>query len=253
MDRFRRHLMLLTVVLLTFLIYVSILSAFYGSEKASVFFNSLGMSLFWLAILAALIAGFVLFKTLRRSPGQMLIHLACILILAGSIYASRSAHLLRQRFCGEQRIYDGYLLIHEGASDNRLVSHDRSDVLGELPFHMALKKFTIEYHPTANMDEARPKQYTSSVIFVSPEGKQLDEKKISVNHPAEYGGYLFYQSSYGNDYHGDYTVLHVKTSSGLFAVYAGYFLLCLGVAWSLWVRNLLPAIRSYKGASPNGD
>jgi hypothetical protein len=253
MDRFRRHLLLLTVVLLAFLIYTSILSAFYGSGKASLFFNSLGMSLFWLALLAALLVSFVTFKPLRRSPGPMLIHLACILIIAGSIYGSRSAHLLRQRFFGEQKIYDGYIVLHEGASDNRLISQDQSELLGELPFHLALKRFSIEYYPTVRADQAQVKQYTSSVIFVSPEGKKLDEKKVSVNHPASHGGYYFYQSSYGSDYHGQYTILHVKTASGLFVVYAGYVLLCLGIIWSLWVRNLLPAIHSYKGVNPDGD
>jgi hypothetical protein len=253
MDRFRRHILLLTVALLAFLIYASILSAFYGSEKASLFFNSFGMSLFWLVLLAALIASFIAFKPLLRNLGPMLIHLACILIIAGSIYASRSSHLLRQRFFGEQRIYDGYLVLHEGSSDNRLISQDQSEFLGELPFHLALKRFSIEYYPTVHVDQAQAKQYTSTVIFISPEGEKLDEKKVSVNHPVSYGGYCFYQSFYGSDYLGQYTVLHVKTASGIFVVYTGYALLCLGVIWSLWVRNLLPAIRSYKGVSPDGD
>jgi energy-coupling factor transporter transmembrane protein EcfT len=253
MDRFRRYILLLTVVLLVFLIYTSILSAFYGSGKASLFFNSFGMSMFWLVLLAILLVSFVAFKLLRRSPGLMLIHLACILILAGSIYGSRSSHYLRQRFFGERRIYDGYLLLHEDASDNRLISQDQSEVLGELPFHLALERFSIEYYPAARLSDAQVKQCTSTVLFVSPEGKKLGGKKISVNHPASYGGYYFYQSSYGSDYHGKYTILHAKTASGLFVVYTGYAFLCLGVIWSLWGRNLLPAIRSYKGVNSDGD
>jgi hypothetical protein len=247
MDRLRRYLLLSTVFLLAFLVYASILSSFYGSAKASLFFNSLGMTVFWLVLFIALVFSLIAFKSLRRSLGSLLIHLACILIIAGSMYSSRSAHYLRQQLFGESRVYQGYLILHEGFSDNRILSQDQAELLGELPFHMALKKFSTEYYSSMRTRNAEVKQYRSNVLVISPQGTQLDEKEISVNHPARYGGYYFYQSSYGSDAHGPYTVLHVKTASGLFVVYAGYALLCLGVIWSLWVRNLLPVFRSYKG------
>jgi hypothetical protein len=247
MDRFRRYSLLLTVFLLAFLVYASILSSFYGSAKAALFFNSLGMTVFWLVLLVALVLSFIAFKPLRRSLGSLLIHLACILIIAGSMYGSRSAHYLRQQLFAENMIYEGYLILHEGFSDNRVLSQDQVELLGELPFHIALTKFSTEYYPSMRTRNAEPRQYRSNVTVISSQGTQLDKKEISVNHPARYGGYYFYQSSYGSDAHGPYTVLHVKTASGLFVVYAGYALLCLGVIWSLWVRNLLPVIRSYKG------
>ncbi len=240
-------MLLLAALLIAFLVYLSILSAFYGSAKASAFFNSIGMAAFWLALLAALVVSFFIFKPLRRSLGPMLIHLACILILGASMWSSLRGHELRRQHLGENRIYEGYLVLHEGASEARLITKDQTSVLGELPFHLALKKFTIVYHPSNRFGDIQPRQFRSNVLFVSPEGKQLDDKTISVNHPVSFGGYHFYQSSYGRDHHGTYSVLHVRAFSGLHVIYAGYTMLCLGLVWSLWVRTLLPVIHSYRG------
>jgi hypothetical protein len=252
MERFRRHLMLLTVLLVAFLIYASILSAFHGAARASVFFNSMGMSVFWVALLAALVVSFVAFKPLRRSPGSLMVHLACILIIAGSMYGSKSCHLLRQKYLGETRIYDGYLMLHEGYSENRLISEDESAALGELPFHMALKKFIIEYYPSPRAIQPAVKQYRSIAVVSPSEGKEL-QLRIAVNEPVTYGGYTFYQSSWGEDALGRYTVLHVRALSGIPALYTGYALLCAGLVWSLWIKNLLPAVRRYRGGTAYAD
>jgi len=242
----RRFILLLSVLLIAFLVYLSILSAFYGSAKATVFFNSKGMAAFWLVLLIIPVISFFVFSSLRHRLGPLLIHLACIFILAGSLWGSQTGHELRSRYLDESRFYEGYLVLHEGFSDARLLTKDKNAVVGELPFHLVLENFSILYHPTTNMGSAQPKQFRSRVIFVSDEGKELAREEISVNHPAVYGGYHFYQSAYGRDHHGTYTVLHVRAFSGLYAVYAGYALLCIGLVWSLWVKTLLPVIWSYK-------
>jgi hypothetical protein len=246
MERFRRHIMLLTVCLLAFLVYASILSAFHGSAKASLFFNSIGMTVFWLVLLAALVVSFFALAPLRRNPGSLMVHLACILIIGGSMYSSRSFHYLRQKFLGETRVYDGYLLVHEHTSENRLISQDMTDIIGELPFSLALTTFAIDYYPAPHGIQPAVKQYRSAGLVFAPDGKELGSLRVSVNHPARFGGYDFYQSSWGQDVYGRYTVLHVKAVSGIYVVYAGYALLCLGVVWSLWFRNLLPVLRSYR-------
>ncbi|HSV27240.1 MAG TPA: cytochrome c biogenesis protein ResB [Sedimentisphaerales bacterium] len=244
----RRSILFLTVFLLAFLIYVSILSSFYGSAKASLFFQSLGMVVFWFVLLAALVVSFFIFRTLRRRLGLLLIHLACVLVLAGAMWGSQTGHTLRQKYLGETRIYEGYLVLHEGFSANSVITIDTSASVGELPFHLALTRFSILYHPSDQGDSLYPQQYSSDVRFISNEGKQLDEKTITVNNPAVFGGYHFFQSSYGHSQHGTYSVLQVKAISGLHVVYAGYILLCVGLVWSLWIRRVLPAILSYKRA-----
>ena len=248
MSPVRRSILFLTAFLLAFLIYVSILSAFYGSAKAAIFFQSPGMVAFWFILLAALVVSFFMFKSLRRGLGPLLIHLACLLVLGGAMWGSQISHDLRQKHLGETRIYEGYLVLHEGFSESRLITRDKTAVVGELPFHLALTKFSILYHSSDHADSVYPRQYRSNVLFISDEGEQLAEKNITVNNPAVFGGYYFYQSSYGRDHHGTYSVLQVKALSGIYVIYAGYILLCAGLAWSLWIRKLLPAILSYKGA-----
>lgn len=78
------------------------------------------------------------------------------------------------------------------------------------------------------------KDYKSR-LAVSDEGIEVVEKVIEVNDPLHYGGYHFYQHSY-DDKHGQYTVLFVKSDTGLWSVYAGFALLCAGVFWVGWVR-----------------
>jgi hypothetical protein len=77
-----------------------------------------------------------------------------------------------------------------------------------------------------------------SELEVTVDGKVVAEKDIEVNHPLHFGGYHFYQSSY-DDKAGQYTVLSVYSDTGLFVVYAGYWMLCLGVIWHLWLRHAL--------------
>ena len=77
-----------------------------------------------------------------------------------------------------------------------------------------------------------------SELEVTVDGKVVAQKDIEVNHPLHFGGYHFYQSSY-DDKAGQYTVLSVYSDTGLYVVYAGYWMLCLGVIWHLWLRHAL--------------
>lgn len=80
-----------------------------------------------------------------------------------------------------------------------------------------------------------------SELEIVEDGKVVAAKNIEVNHPLHYGGYHFYQSSYGQDRLGEYTVLSVVSDSGLSAVYAGYAMLIAGVVWHFWGRRTLSA------------
>ncbi len=93
-------------------------------------------------------------------------------------------------------------------------------------------------HGAAYLVLARPvgpvKDYKSSLVVLTA-GQQAAEKTIEVNDPLHFGGYHFYQHAC-DDEGGQYTVLLVKSDSGLPAVWAGFALLCAGVFWSLWGR-----------------
>ena len=82
-----------------------------------------------------------------------------------------------------------------------------------------------------------------SDLTVLEEGREVARKTIEVNDPLHYGGYHFYQSSYDQE-HEHYTVLSVRSDSGLLAVYAGFLLVAVGVFWLFWVKPALAPPRA---------
>ncbi len=91
------------------------------------------------------------------------------------------------------------------------------------------------------------RDYFSDVAVIE-NGKEAAGKTIEVNHPLHYKGYHFYQHSYDSEA-GKYTVLSVTSDSGLYVVYAGYWMLCCGVAWQLWFRPVVKYIKGKNKAS----
>jgi hypothetical protein len=77
-----------------------------------------------------------------------------------------------------------------------------------------------------------------SRLRIIEDNKVVAEKDIEVNHPLSFGGYHFYQHSYDPEA-GQYTVLMVVSNTGLAVVYAGYWMLCIGVIWHLWLRHFV--------------
>jgi len=76
-----------------------------------------------------------------------------------------------------------------------------------------------------------------SELEVIKNNKVVAKKNIEVNHPLKFGGYHFYQHSYDAEA-GQYTVLEVTSDTGLAPVYGGYLMLCIGVFWHLWLRDI---------------
>jgi len=79
--------------------------------------------------------------------------------------------------------------------------------------------------------------YVSRLRIIEDE-RIVAEKDIEVNHPLSFGGYHFYQHQYDAEA-GQYTVLMVVSNTGLAVVYAGYWMLCIGVFWHLWLRHFV--------------
>jgi len=96
-------------------------------------------------------------------------------------------------------------------------------------------KFSLSYHRVIS-------DYISELQIVEGD-KVVAEKDIEVNHPLRFGGYHFYQSSY-DDKAGQYTVLQVVSDTGLYVVYAGYWMLCLGVIWHMWLRHIVSRFKA---------
>lgn len=141
--------------------------------------------------------------------------------------------------------------------DPRPGSNPALEVLVTQPDGQMATKYIFELFPGHSSAEDKflmsyrrmPSDYISELQVVRDD-KVVGEKDIEVNHPLHYGGYHFYQHSYDAK-GGQFTVLQVVSDTGLYIVYAGYWLLCLGVIWHMWLRHIFKAIGMKKQANGN--
>ncbi len=340
MSRFARPALWAALIAIVLLTCFSIYGAFLGAERAKEFFNSLPLAVYWFAFVALLIVGIVLFRRLRRVPALLLMHVGCILILAGGLWGSQAANTVQRQLLGIDKVQEGQMPILEGTAENRVMLADNNDTY-QLPFSIRLADFRVEYYDVGTLmvrDEAGRTWRTAAepgktltlgsglgtvtiervfqnfkmdiagdkpVAFDAPGGSNpavrvqvtqpdgmvtsryvfenfaghtqsqgqlgmnywrtvrdyiselqivkegvVATKDIEVNHPFHYGGYHFYQQSYGANHMGEYTVLGVVSDSGLNIVYAGYAMLVAAVCWHFWGRRVLTAVRSVPSDAP---
>ncbi len=233
------------------LVLLSIIGAFCGADKAKQLFNSVPLAGLW-GILAVLLGtGLFAFPALLKKPALAVIHLGCLLVLVGGIWGSQAAHRFANKYAGIDKITNGYMVIYEGHWQDAVIAESGEET-NRLPFGIKLNDFRIEYYddaekPTLHIETTNGEQsqfeakggirdYFSDITVVE-DGKEILNKTIEVNRPLHYGGYHFYQYSYDAD-RGGYTILAVVSDWGLYAVYAGYWLLCAGVIWQCWLVNL---------------
>ncbi len=150
MRKLKRMLMWAGLVLILLLIFLSVYGAFIGAERARAFFNSLPLAVYWSALTLTLMVGIIAFRRLIRVPGLLLIHLGCILVLAGGIWGSEAVDKLRDKILSIDTIRAGRMAIFEGAVENR-VTLQGSDQVKQLPFHVKLKDFRLEYYEPGNL------------------------------------------------------------------------------------------------------
>lgn len=148
-------MMWIALALVVSLILLSIYGAFLGSYQAKSFFNSPALAAYWLALMALLTAALVIFRQLVRLPGLFLMHAGCILILAGSLWGSSSGLKVKNQLFGTDEIQTGQMTILEGDAENRITLEDSSQTK-ELPFHIKLKDFRIEYYKPEYLEILTP-------------------------------------------------------------------------------------------------
>ncbi|MBE0514032.1 cytochrome c biogenesis protein CcsA [Sulfurimonas sp.] len=101
----------------------------------------------------------------------------------------------------------------------------------ELPFGVKLLDFQLDRYPGS----MSPASYASEVELIDEEQNIHMPYRIYMNNILEHRGYRFFQSSYDQDEQG--TVLSVNNDPGTLPSYIGYFLLGLGMFWSLFSRE----------------
>ena len=157
------------------------------------------------------------FKSWKKGKLTVFIfHIAFLVILLGAGIT---------RYLG----YEGTMHIREGETNNIIISEGVSITL---PFKLKLSDFVLDRYPGS----MSPSSYASEVILFNHKENITIPYRIYMNHILKYKGYRFYQSSYDNDEKG--TILSVNHDGpGIFVTYTGYFLLSLGMFFSLFNKK----------------
>jgi hypothetical protein len=151
-----------------------------------------------------------------------------------------------------ERIYENFKVDVE---DGKVVMYDEPDGYNpavefrlDEPNGTTIHKRVFEQFPARSRPEdpvemryAKVVRAYISEVEIVRDGVVVAHGDIEVNHPLHYDGYNLYQSDYGEDHGGAYTVLTVASDSGLTAVYAGYAMLMIGLCWHFWGRSRLTA------------
>jgi len=109
--------------------------------------------------------------------GVYFVHLSVLLILVGGLLGS---------FFG----FEAYVNILEGEQTDTVMSRKGMKHL-RLNFDVRCDRFTVDFYKNGT-----PKEYRSDLSFLV-DGKEIKKIGVLVNHPAEFMGVTFYQSSYG--------------------------------------------------------
>ncbi|NLK41887.1 MAG: cytochrome c biogenesis protein ResB [Planctomycetes bacterium] len=128
----------------------------------------------------------------------------------------------------------------EGPTDRSNPAYEvlLTDPEGQESRHYVFEQVEPNFLPNARflaryLPPHTPKEY-KSLLAIEKNGRIVCEKTIRVNHPLCYGGYHFYQSTFGQDEIGPYSGIMVVSDSGLWGVFSGYALLTIGLFGHYW-------------------
>lgn len=106
------------------------------------------------------------------------------------------------------------------------------DKLVPLGFEVVLDRFRLGTYPGSR----RPRSFESRITINDPHAGGEVSRVISMNHPTEYGGFTFYQSSYDSRGEKAVSVLSVARDPGRPIVFTGYVGMLVGMVWVLVLR-----------------
>jgi len=109
--------------------------------------------------------------------GVYLVHSSILLILIGALFGS---------FFG----FEAFVNIIEGEQTDTVTLRKKMTRL-QLGFEVRCDKFTVDFY-----ENGAPKEYRSELTFFV-NGKEREKRSLLVNHPVQFKGVTFYQSTYG--------------------------------------------------------
>ena len=225
---------------------LAVVGAFLGADRSRALFSSAPLIAFWVLLLGSLIWGAA---SLRRPVGQAGLFAAYtggVFVLVGSMWGSDAGHRVRARLLGARKVPQGFMVVGEGQTARRILDESLSSDVGQLDFGLRLEGFWPERDVPEEMPGPsaargagvpRPRMVRDykSRLAVTRHGETLLRQVVEVNRPLHFGGYHFHQHAH-DPYGRAYTVLAVRSDSGLRAVYVGFALVLAGVVWRCWAR-----------------
>lgn len=208
------------VILLAFYAAVmaaaTFIEAAHGTETA----RRLVYSSWWFFLLHIVLTANFVFIAMRMKMwsrkrfGALMLHCGFIVIIIGA-------------FITHVRGYEGVMHIREGESSSTIIVNNHPQ---RVPFEIKLNDFRLVRYQGSNS----PSSYESDVEITY--GGNTRTQQIYMNNIARVGGFRIYQSSYDQDEQG--TILTVNSDgTGTAVTYTGYFMLFLGLLWSLFERG----------------
>lgn len=142
-----------------------------------------GAGLGFLAVINLIASGWRYVSGGLRGFGESITHMALVLLIVsgGLQYFMRT---------------EGSIVLREGATINTVIVGAKNGSLGSpitLPFEITLKSFNAEMYESSST----PRSFTSVVEFLR--GGKIHKAEISMNSPASFGGWTFYQMSYADN------------------------------------------------------
>ena len=150
MKKFHRIMMALAGVMILLLIGLSLTSAFLGADTSAELFNSPPLVVFWSLLAAGLAVGLTAWRSMIRQPGLAMMHLGCLLVIAGAMWGSDKAHELRSQLAGKAKPPHGAIILAEGQVFNELLEIEHSKMpepISRLNFSLMAKRVWTEYYP----------------------------------------------------------------------------------------------------------
>jgi cytochrome c biogenesis protein len=116
--------------------------------------------------------------------GVYIAHLSLIIILIGGLIGSLYG-------------FKGFVNILEGETINQVGVRVKDKVIQKpIPFSVRCDDFKVVFYDVPS-NQRFVKEYTS-ILTIIEKGKEVLRKAVQVNHPLQYEGLTFYQSSYGS-------------------------------------------------------
>jgi len=130
---------------LMLLIILSIAGAFLGADKASMFFNSPPLAVFWIFLTGLFCTAFFFWKSLYRRVNLLLCHAGCVAVLVGGLWGSAAAHRLRASAGISEKLTKGTIILRQGQTGNQVMLADQTGTFA-LPFEVHLEKTQVTFY-----------------------------------------------------------------------------------------------------------